>query len=135
MVWVRVIDETWDGYCRENDMIKELSELTHTSFKHSSPNDDERYAVDGFLFEENEMLCGIQIKPQSYRTDSETVEKARKINEKKNETFSKTFRIPVFYVYYDKNGLVNREEILFFVNYTKESSKMQSCFSMEGGSL
>lgn len=68
-----------------------------------------------------EMLCGIQIKPQSYKGNADFLLKAKEINNHKNEAFSREYKVPVFYVYYDDSGFVNKGEIVWFVSYTKEN--------------
>ena len=121
MVWIRIFDETWNGYRREKDLMREISSATGTRCLHTTPEEDEKYAVDGLVYSDSKMLCGIQIKPQSYKGNANFLLKAKEINNHKNEAFSREYKVPVFYVYYDDSGFVNKGEIVWFVNYTKEN--------------
>lgn len=124
-VVIRVVDDTWIGYERELSIFLDISTCTHLDVKHTSIQDDISYAVDGMLRDGDTLVCGIQIKPESYRAETPYLKKAKEINKQKNELFKGNYGVPVLYAYYDtKDGFVNKYEFLYFVSQLKEGKEI-----------
>lgn len=122
---IRVVDDTWNGYERELDILNSISKFTNLTARHSSVNEDSRYAVDGILLKNDLPICGIQIKPMSYRAETPYLKKAKEINKQKNDAFKENYGVPVLYAYYDtKDGFVNKYEFLYFVSQLKEGKEI-----------
>lgn len=132
MVECRLIYETWLGYFAEQEACRTFLGLLekdgyHTTTRHMSPCDDNKYAVDFLLYDDETLVCGLQIKPHTYyKSDLPIVKDTIKTNEKKNTMFVEKYRVPVEYLYYRrmpsheyrliKNGAVERTEKLLYDN-------------------
>ena len=95
----RTVCETWNGIMlREPNTIKTLQTITNNKFdfRKTEGDFDCDYAVDFEMFNGDELLCGLQIKPESYYSEEEYLLKARKINEKKNKKYEQKFNVEVF---------------------------------------
>ena len=130
MVECRLIYETWLGYFAEKESCRLLLELLakdgyKATVKHMTPQEDNKYAVDFLLCDGETPVCGLQIKPDTYRKSTlYAVQEAIKMNNKKNTMFIEKYRIPVEYVYYKKtepyvyrlvnNGVLKNVESLLY---------------------
>lgn len=115
----RVIAETWNGIMlREKNAQSKIEEFFHKQNKFISLIDtsgkfDKEYAVDFELYFDGEIICGIQVKPESYNNkDISYLKEAMDLNEKKNNEYTKKFKRPVYYVYCSKSGFINNFEVL-----------------------
>ena len=105
----RVICETWNGIMiTETNTINTLRIATENKvqFKKTEGNFDCDYAVDFEMFNGDKLLCGIQIKPNSYMGDEDYQVEARKINERKNEKYEQKFDIEVFTITANSHGCI-----------------------------
>ena len=75
---------------------------------------DFKYSVDLIITKDNGELCGVQVKPVSYKNIPDTHE-VKQLNIKKNKLYGK----PVFYIYYDKSSVfINTTEIFNLITTT-----------------
>ena len=110
----RVICETWNGIIvREHNTITELKRLFHNmEFRKVDGEFDHQYAVDYELYNLGKLICGIQIKPQSYTWNAPHIQKARIANKKKNEDYFNMFGRKVFDIISAHNGSIKNPEII-----------------------
>lgn len=110
----RVVGETWNGHIREVNTIQTLSDVLgeQVVITKTDGKTDASYAVDAELRMEGRLICGIQIKPDSYRKNFGSNDKYKKINEEKNAKYLKDKGVSVIYIYSEYNGtILNKEEI------------------------
>lgn len=114
----RVICETWNGIIlRENNTIGVLTaRFPMLSFEKTSGEIDHRYAVDFEVFRAGSLICGIQIKPQSYTWNAPYIAKARTANKAKNVAYSKLKGVPVFDIISKTNGEIQSIKVLEQIN-------------------
>ena len=110
----RVICETWNGIIlRENSTIGVLTDrFPMLSFEKTSGEVDHTYAVDFEVFCAGSLICGIQIKPQSYTWNAPYIVKARTANKAKNAAYTKLKGVPVFYIISKTNGEIQSPQVL-----------------------
>lgn len=110
----RVICETWNGIIvRENNTIANLKNMfPNLEFRKSDGQKDHQYAVDYEVFKNGNLLCGLQIKPQSYTWNTPYLQKARYANAQKYEAYRQAFGVPVYTVISSSKGIVSNREIL-----------------------
>lgn len=114
----RVICETWNGIIlRENNTIEVLTaRFPMLSFEKTSGEIDHTYAVDFEVFRAGSLICGIQIKPQSYTWDAPYIAKARTANKAKNAAYTKLKGVPVFDIISKTNGEIQSPKVLEQIN-------------------
>lgn len=102
----RLIYETWLGYEAERVVIDAIvNEFPDSKLIHLSSEEDVDFAVDCILQTKGRNICGIQIKPYSYKIGKfKALEDAKICNKQRNEKFTKKYKIPVIYCYYKQNG-------------------------------
>lgn len=68
MTEFRVIKQSWNGIAiREENTVKKLrQEYPHIDFRKTDGLFDDKYAVDFEAYHNDTLLCGIQVKPESY---------------------------------------------------------------------
>ena len=110
----RVICETWNGIIlRENNTIEVLTaQFPMLSFEKTSGEIDHTYAVDFEVFRSGSLICGIQIKPQSYTWNATYIVKAREANKAKNAAYTNLKGVPVFDIISKTNGEIQRTQVL-----------------------
>lgn len=114
MVFYRVIGETWNGIQKREvhtieTLLKTFSE-SNVTIKRIKGAKDAQYEVDAELFQNNNRIGGLQIKPQSYREKFELQKETNQMNKIKNDNYTKTFGVPVYYIFSTVNGeIVNRD--------------------------
>lgn len=110
----RVICETWNGIIlRENNTIGSLTaRFPMLSFEKTSGEVDYTYAVDFEVFRAGSLICGIQIKPQSYTWNAPHIVKARITNKDKNAAYTKLKGVPVFDIISKINGEIQSTQVL-----------------------
>lgn len=74
MVFYRVIGDTWNGIQQREvhtieSLLKTFSESSESNvtIERIKGAKDAQYEVDAELYQDGKLICGIQIKPQSYR--------------------------------------------------------------------
>ena len=68
-----------------------------------SPEDDNKYAVDFLIYQNGQLICGVQIKSENYhKSHLGIVHSTIKTNERKNEKFVRDYGVPVFYAFYKR---------------------------------
>jgi hypothetical protein len=104
----RTICQTWNGIIiREKNTIKEMSDIfTDCTFAKTDGEFDHLYAVDYLMYKNKQLVCGIQIKPQSYMSKVPYVNKAKKTNERKNSRFKEKYDRPVWDIISELNGTI-----------------------------
>ena len=110
----RVICETWNGIIlRENNTIRVLTaRFPMLSLEKTSGEVDHTYAVDFEVFRAGSLICGIQIKPQSYTWNAPYIVKARTANKAKNAAYTKLKGVPVFDIISKTNGEIQSPQVL-----------------------
>lgn len=125
LVLYRVIGETWNGMIREVNTMDVLKETfgQEYSFEKTSGKKDVIYEVDIEVFHKRKLVCGLQVKPQSYRGYFNGKEEVLALNKEKNDLYTKEKNVPVIYVYSKVNGeIINKEVIKEIENFTSQSS-------------
>lgn len=110
----RVICETWNGIIlREHNTKNTLQQLFSTLIiKKTLGEIDYAYAVDLELFKGGKLLCGVQVKPQSYTKNAPYIIKARNANEAKYKLYREKFGVPVFTIISNTKGEVLNQNVL-----------------------
>lgn len=115
MVKYRVMAETWNGIiAREHNTVKAMeAQFPEITFRKSEGERDYSYGIDYELFENESLLCAVQIKPMSYQKGiSREIIKAKKANEAKNLKYQEDYKADVLYVYSNSKGVINNQDVL-----------------------
>jgi hypothetical protein len=115
MVKYRVLGETWNGIIsRERNTIKTMEQvLPNILFKKTDGEVDYQYGIDYELYEGEDLLCAVQIKPISYQKGfSREIIKAKKANESKNKKYTEEYQADVLYIYANSKGVIINEDVL-----------------------
>jgi len=130
MVKYRVIGETWNGViAREQNTIKTLQgDFPELTFKSCDGETDYRYGIDYEVFDGDERIVAIQIKPDSYRKGrSKAILNAKKSNELKNEAYTEKYQAPVLYIYATTKGnIINVDVKATLSNLIKDREDLVS---------
>lgn len=118
-VMFRVLGETWNGIVvREQNTSKTLNKkLTDMGYsveiRKTEGSFDYKYEVDFEAFIEDSLICGIQVKPDSYRrgTTKELII-TKQINKVKNDKYEDGFGKRVYYVYSKTDGTIINNEVV-----------------------
>jgi len=104
----RVIGETWNGIVlRERNTIKTLeSHFPNLKFIKKSGDFDHKYAVDYEVYQHDQLICALQIKPKSYTYSTPYINKARSANQRKNTLYQQEFSAPVFDIISTSKGIL-----------------------------
>ncbi|PLS19165.1 hypothetical protein CVD28_01795 [Bacillus sp. M6-12] len=124
----RVMAETWNGIvARERNTIKTIGQFFPTfSFKKTEGERDYQYGIDYELFEEDELVCAVQIKPMSYKKGfSKEIIKAKKANEAKNQKYKEEYQADVLYVYSNSKGVITNDDVFAEI---KQRAMLKSAF-------
>lgn len=103
-VYQRLFIDTYNGFVAEEMLIKYLKTTMPKTYKikHSSAKIDNLYNVDIEITDtsvEDKIICGIQLKPISYKNK---FKKGHKLNAIKEQKYKELTNAPVHYVYYEK---------------------------------
>jgi len=116
-VFFRVIGQTWNGYRKEFYIIENLQkefpncEIVKTDFEK-----DHEYCIDAEMYQNGNLVLGIQIKPISYKKMNTTYQQRAKENHKaKNDKYAEDYA-PYIYIYYDKDEIVDKQETINKIN-------------------
>ncbi len=114
----RTICETWNGIIiRERNTIIVLKHIfQNIEFKKVDGSFDHKYAVDYELFIESNLICGIQIKPESYTRNVSYINKARIANQYKNKLYEKDFVKNVYDVISRSDGAITNPSVIDNIN-------------------
>lgn len=107
-VYLRIFYETHLGTMREVNTINKLK-LTFPNllFKRTSPKFDIKYCVDVEIYQNNKLLCGLQIKSIKYKNSNLGIlEKTKRYNQRKNENYKRKTGCPLLYVYSKEDGTI-----------------------------
>lgn len=112
----RVLVDVYDGIIkRERNTINTLSSLLPgLTFKEMVGIDDNKYGVDYEIYKQDQLICGLQIKPESYISNNNM--SSHRINLKKNKQYYEDFGVEVLYVYSDKRGIIKNFEIIELIS-------------------
>lgn len=132
-VYIRAVDETFLGYQREMAAFKTLSDYCQSkgfTVKETSDFDDVYYGVDFEIFKNNKLLAGVQAKGSIYKKavnktpSSNVIKKSDKILQKINREYSTLKKVPVFYIYVEKDFSIKDTTIFDQIDsLTKTKSK------------
>ena len=106
IVEYRVLGETWNGiYIREKHFENYIDGLNkHIKLVHASGKLDYSYAIDYELYISDELICAVQVKPESYNSNKSYIRKAIKANRAKNALYSKQSGKHVFTILISSSG-------------------------------
>lgn len=107
-LWIRLFYQTHVGAHRELLAKQALQELyPHVRFQESSAELDANYAIDLECYQGEQLICGIQVKPESYYFGrSPNTQGAKFQNREKHQKYSDTFQVPVCEVIATQQGEV-----------------------------
>lgn len=117
-VFYRVIAETWNGIMgREVKTVSVLKKLLENKgysleLKKTDGVFDYNYEVDYQVYLLDKLICGLQIKPESYAKDSPELQSAKEINQRKNEKYNKDFNKRVLYMYSTHHGYIKNIDVV-----------------------
>lgn len=129
IAYFRTVCETWNGIMVREKNTKEY--LEDYFFEQGYPialidttgKFDTSYAVDFELYYDGKILCGIQVKPPTYQSDTPYLQKAKELNENKNHKYFKEFNRPVIYIYSEQNGIiVNNDALVNIINIIEKNT-------------
>jgi len=106
IVEYRVLGETWNGiYIREKHFENYIDGLNkHIKLVHASGEMDYNYAIDYELYMSNVLICAVQVKPETYRSDKSYIRKAIKANRAKNTCYTEDYGKPVYTILIASSG-------------------------------
>lgn len=118
-VMFRVLGETWNGIViREQNTVKNLNKsLTDMGYsvdiRKTEGSFDYKYEVDFEVFVGDKLICGIQVKPESYRRgETKELIVTKQINKVKNDKYEEEFGKRVYYVYSKTDGTILNSEVI-----------------------
>lgn len=110
----RTICQTWNGVIvRERKAIQLLEQIFNKcEYQKTTGIFDWDYAVDYEMFLNGGLICGLQIKPNSYFiSDGDYMTPARKMNKEKNDNYTKTYGVPVFNIAFENGAIINSDAL------------------------
>lgn len=118
MSFFRVVCETWNGIViRENNTKNYIEKYFKNKGKRISLIDtsgkfDSYFGVDFEIYQDGNIICGLQVKPPSYNSNEKYLKVAKSINESKNLKYQEQFHRDVLYIYSKTSGEICNKEIL-----------------------
>lgn len=89
------------GRMMEEHALTQLQNtLPHYHFRYADEKTDIQFAVDIECLKDHKVLAGVQVKPLSFLKQKAAVD----VNHRKNHNWG----LPVYYLYYDQNGLFTK---------------------------
>lgn len=130
IAFYRVVAETWNGIiCRELNTIENLkNKLKERGFYDvliidTSAKFDYTYGIDFEIYHEGNVICGLQIKPESYLKNNILLTSVKSINDQKNKEYKVKYKRDIIYIYSDYNGdIKNKNSIEDIMQLIKKSS-------------
>lgn len=114
IVIYHTIGETWNGIQkREVNTIQHLQKhFPSATFERIRGHKDAQYEVDVEMYEAGKLVCGVQIKPVSYKKKFGFKDETLEMNVRKNALYTETFGVPVFYIFSSISGEIDNRETL-----------------------
>jgi len=108
----KIIAETVDGCKKEKD-AKDYIELKGFTTTLPTPYEDTKLGIDLFIYKDNKLVCGLQVKPSGYFMGNnwEYLIKKRQYTYNQVKQFQQTYKVPMLFFIYDKytgNFIKNR---------------------------
>ena len=131
IAYYRVVCETWNGimgreFATKKNIINQFDKKGYEILIIDTTGQfDYEYGVDFELYYDGRIICGIQIKPESYsKGDADYLQKAKEINEEKNNKYKSKFNRNVHYIYSNHTGyIINNAVIDVMLNELKTINK------------
>lgn len=120
-VCIRVLDETWEGYLREQSgytaIRKECSKYNNIKVIEASNFIDLTYAVDFEIKYNGKPILGIQVKPPTFESSKlDGVADSREQNLEKHNKYKQKFKADTMFLYIDDGKILNKEELINWLN-------------------
>lgn len=120
-VCIRVLDETWDGYLREQSgytaIRKECFNYKNLRVVESPNYIDLTYAVDFEIKYNGKPILGIQVKPPTFESSKlEGVADSWSQNIEKHIKYKQTFKADTMFLYINEGKILNREDLINWLN-------------------
>lgn len=119
IAYYRVVCETWNGVMGREFTTKEniINQFAKKGYEvliiDTTGQFDYEYGVDFELYYDGRIVCGIQIKPESYnKGDADYLQKAKEINAEKNTKYKNKFGRNVHYIYSNHKGFIINNEVI-----------------------
>lgn len=118
IAFYRVVCETWNGVMGREFSTKKtmyndfLTEGYEVSIIDTNGRFDYNYGIDFELYYEGVIVCGLQIKPESYKSNKDYLKKAKEINEIKNNKYKSKFNRNSYYIYSNEKGYISNKEVI-----------------------
>jgi hypothetical protein len=98
-----LVINTLKGFKKERELMRLIIKEYEFACKETSGEDDMEYAVDFTIWsnDRKNMLCGIQLKPESYKKKDYN---SKKGNIRRNNEFTKKYAVKVYTAYYNDFG-------------------------------
>jgi hypothetical protein len=117
-VYHRVIGQTWNGLNRELILVQDLSHwFPELNIHRASFEIDHQYCIDVEVRLGEQVLLGIQLKPESYqRMSAPSQMQSKQAHYIKNEQYAKDYA-PYLYVYYNgtTGEILNIEQVFDYI--------------------
>lgn len=122
---IRILQDTWTGIMeRERNTVATLKRAyKHIDFVELKGEKDMRYGVDYEVFHDGQLICGLQIKPESYRSNSYAVRRAKRTDELKYADYKREFGVPVIVAMSSRGGSIRNFE--FYSQFNKLLSDVE----------
>ena len=105
-MWIRMFYQTSIGFQREVQTQRALKiQYPEFQFKESSAELDLEYGIDLECYQGSQLICGIQVKPESYYFgQSPNTQSAKFQNAVKHQRYSNVYQVPVTYAIATSSG-------------------------------
>lgn len=109
----RVIEDMWNGWERELSFEKYFNNISNKKIEHSTYKMDSEFGVDYLIYNNNEIVGAIQVKPISYiLNNNQYIQKDKIRNKMKYNNFYNQYGIEVLEVAMENNEVVYNLEKL-----------------------
>ena len=120
-VCIRVLDETWDGYLREQSgytaIKKECSKYKNFTVTEAPNFIDLTYAVDFEIKYNGKPVLGIQVKPPTFESSKlDGVADSWEQNLEKHIKYKQKFKADTMFLYINGGKILNKEELINWLN-------------------
>lgn len=103
---VRAIVNTWEGWYRELQAKESIERIFNCKLEHSTYEQDSKLGVDFFMYKNNKLICGVQVKPMSYILGkSYGIMRDKSINKMKYEKFKEIYNVEIIEVAIEEGKL------------------------------
>lgn len=110
-IFIRGVDQFYEGYQREQQVQNYFQQLFTQQFpaltlQHSSGDIDAHYAVDFEMFQAEQLVAAIQVKPLSYRAWQQRGNRwgagIDALNQEKHQQYFQRYQVPVYLWFWEK---------------------------------